>query len=105
MNKPAPAAAPLTIYFYRKHGCHLCDDMARELLAVKREWAARDDLRPFKITERDISQDARWYSRYHECVPALAIVAGAQANEQPICYYFLEQDELQAALSCSGLRR
>ncbi len=34
---PPPANKP-TIYFYRKDGCHLCDDMARGLMEFKREW-------------------------------------------------------------------
>lgn len=81
------------VYFYRKADCHLCEDMARELVAFRREVEA--DLR-FEIVERDIEDAPRWYERYREYVPTLVV------DRREICHYFLDKDELKAALSGGG---
>ena len=87
----APARKP-TVYFYRKTGCHLCDDMARGLVEFKRGPAVDLGMQ-FEIVERDIEDDPRWYQRYREYVPTLVM------GQREICYYFLDKDELKAALS------
>ncbi len=85
----APTAAPV-IYFYRKAGCHLCDDMARGLVEFAREMDGRV---AFEVVARDIEDDERWYRRYREYVPVLVV------GREEVCYYFLDKDELRAALS------
>ncbi len=83
------AAGPV-IYFYRKTDCHLCEDMARDLdeFLSQLKTEAR-----FKIVERNIEDDPRWYRRYREYVPTLVV------NRREVCYYFLDKDELRAALA------
>ncbi|MGI9311323.1 MAG: glutaredoxin family protein [bacterium] len=79
-----------TVYFYRKRGCHLCDDMERALAAFRRESDA-----DFRVVARDIESDQSWYRRYREYVPTLVL------GEVEVCHYFFDQDELTAALSCN----
>lgn len=90
----SPACKPI-LYFYRKAGCHLCDDMARRLVEFRRRPAADLGIQ-FEIVERDIKDDPRWYQRYREYVPTLVM------GQREICYYFLDKDELTAALSGIG---
>ncbi len=84
-NKP-------TIYFYRKTGCHLCDDMARGLIEFEHEMKSDSEIK-FKVIARDIESNEQWYQRYREYVPTLVI------DEREICYYFLDKAELKAALT------
>ena len=88
----APANKP-TIYFYRKDGCHLCEEMARGLIEFRRELDSKIE---FEIIERDIEEDEEWYRRYCEYVPTLVI------GTEEICHYFLDKDELKAALTGSS---
>ena len=80
------------VYFYRKDGCHLCDDMARGLVEFRQEL---DPGIEFEIVERDIEDEKHWYQRYREYVPVLVL------NHQEICHYFLDKDELRSALQCN----
>ncbi len=82
INKPI-------VYFYHKQSCHLCDDMLHGLLAFQREW----DAVAFEIIKRDIADNEHWYRHYWEYVPTLVI------DEQEVCHYFLDVDELKATLS------
>ena len=85
---PGATRKPPTVYFYRKEGCHLCDDMARELAAFRRETGLG-----FEVVERDIEADPRWYARYREYVPTLLL------GGREVCHYFFDPDEFRAALS------
>ncbi len=85
------AAKKIIVYFYRKSGCHLCDDMARGLDEFRREMGGGLD---FEVVARDIEADARWWRRYWEYVPTLVV------RRREVCHYFLDKDELRAALSC-----
>lgn len=92
MNAPANK---VIIHFYRKHGCHLCDDMARGLAESMREWRESGELdsgREYEIIGRDIEDDPRWYRRYREYVPVLVV------DGREICHYFLDKDDLKEAL-------
>lgn len=92
MNAPAHK---VIIHFYRKHDCHLCDDMARGLAESMREWGESGELdsgREYEIIGRDIEDDPRWYRRYREYVPVLVV------DGREICHYFLDKDDLKEAL-------
>lgn len=84
----ASATPKPVLYFYHKADCHLCDAMARQLAEFKRAANIR-----FEIVARDIRDNPRWYRRYREYVPTLVL------NRREICHYFLDTDELKAALS------
>ena len=83
--------AKRTVYFYRKRDCHLCEDMARELNDFRHELGNNDDT--FAIVERDIDEDEKWYARYREYVPTLVL------EQEEICHYFFDRDELINALA------
>lgn len=83
------SADKTVIHFYRKAGCHLCDDMARALAAFMSELESRDR---YAMIARDIDDDPRWFERYREYVPVL-VVDGVE-----ICHYFFDRDEFAAAL-------
>ena len=87
----SPPVCKPTLYFYRKSGCCLCDEMACGLVEFRRGPATDLGIQ-FEIVERDIEDDPGWYQRYREYVPMLVL------GQREICYYFLDQDELKAAL-------
>lgn len=82
-------SAKTVIHFYRKTGCHLCDDMARALEAFMNELESPGG---YAIIERDIDDDPGWHKRYREYVPTL-VVDGVE-----VCYYFFDADDFAQAL-------
>ena len=69
-----------------RHGCHLCDDMLMALEAVT-------TCRPFELDIIDISEDETLETLYGTRVPVLL------GNDEEICYYFLDEEALQAYFS------
>ncbi len=46
-----------------------------------------------EVLMRDIEDHTHWYKRYHEYVPVLVV------NNEEICHYFLDNDELMSAIT------
>jgi thiol-disulfide isomerase/thioredoxin len=80
------------VYFYRKDGCGLCDRMALELQAFRQRAAPGVH---FDVEERDIEDSDHWYRRFREYVPVLVV------DDEEVCHYFFDEQELIEALSCS----
>ncbi len=79
---------PERLQAYVRHGCHLCDDMLLALESIETR-------RPFELEVIDISGDEALEARYGTRVPVL------QAEHEEICYYFLDEEALQAYFSRS----
>ncbi len=77
-----------TLRIYLRHGCHLCDDMLMALEALKTS-------QPFELERIDIDGDEALERRYGTRVPVLL------GGEEEICYYFLDEEALQAYFSRS----
>ena len=80
----------IEIISYYRDACDLCDKMHHELASFIAGPGAKFDL---IVTMRDIEDDPGWYRRFHEYVPVLVV------NEQEVCHYFLDSNELLEALS------
>ncbi|MBA3778762.1 MAG: glutaredoxin family protein [Chloroflexi bacterium] len=61
-----------TLLFYRRDGCHLCDDAREALQAVLEERAAQGSRIP-RVREVDIDRDEEAQRRYMEAIPVLAL--------------------------------
>ncbi|MGD2082245.1 MAG: glutaredoxin family protein [Chromatiales bacterium] len=70
-------AAGARLRLYYRHGCHLCEDMLRDL-------AALDDELGIEVDVVDIDRDAELRDRYHTRVPVLA------GGGEELCQYFLD---------------
>ena len=68
--------AALTIFV--RSGCHLCEDMLRDLEPLRREVG-------FELHVVDIDGDASLEARYGTRVPVLA------GGENELCQYFLDK--------------
>lgn len=71
---------------YTRVGCHLCDEMKADLLA----------LRPpldFRLIEVEVGWDGELAEKYGDLVPVLEL-AGRE-----VCHYFLDAARLRAALA------
>ena len=79
---------PERLRVYVRHGCHLCDDMLMALEAMTVRW-------PFELEVIDISGDETLETLYGTRVPVLL------GNDEEICYYFLDEEALQAYFSRS----
>lgn len=69
----------LTFTLYSRDGCHLCEDMIRELSALQCKH-------PFTVQVIDIDTNADLYARYNRKVPVLA------HGELELTYYFLDEE-------------
>ncbi len=74
----------LTLYF--REGCHLCDDMRRELYPFIQQYG-------FSLAEIDIDRDEMLIERYNVKVPVLCV------KEEEICHHFFDLDAVKKALS------
>lgn len=71
--------------FYTRVGCHLCDEMKADLLALR-------PLLDFRLTEVEVGWDGELAEKYGSLIPVLEL-AGRE-----VCHYFLDMARLQAAL-------
>lgn len=76
----------VSIIFYSRQNCHLCDAMRKALVIFNR------DVQPLKWQEIDIDGDARLVHLYNDKVPVL------WSDNQEICHYFLDENALLSAL-------
>ena len=72
-----------TLVLYQRSGCHLCEDMLRELEQLRSERAV-------SLTLVDVDTRPELRSRYGDRVPVLE---DAQGRE--ICHLFLDPERLQ----------
>ena len=80
---------PIDLYFYYKDDCHLCEQMQIGLGAYLTELDIADKV---NVVMCDIEDDARWFEMYREYVPVLVI------NDEEICYYFFDREELDSVI-------
>ncbi|MDY7538284.1 glutaredoxin family protein [Undibacterium sp. RTI2.1] len=73
---------------YSRSYCHLCDDMLAQLQAFSNEFN-------FTVHVLDVDADDALLALYDELVPVL-VGKKADAPEQQICHYFLDQAKLKA---------
>ena len=67
----------LTIHYYSRRGCHLCEVMLEELLPLLRDRA--------EIELRDIDSNPEWLQKYDIRVPVVE-VDGEVVSEYPLNY-------------------
>ena len=65
----AAAASHLRITLYTRPGCHLCDDLKSDLLALQDELG-------FDVDERNIDNDTEAFARFRYLIPVLDIPGG-----------------------------
>jgi len=70
----------LTLYF--REGCHLCDDMRRELYPFIQQQG-------FTLDEIDIDRDVSLIEKYNIKVPVLCL-----GNDE-ICHHFFDRDMVE----------
>ncbi len=78
------ASPPISITFYTKPGCHLCEDVAAELEALAAHW-------PLNVAAIDITADLDLNRQYWDKIPV--VVVGSQRLAAPIA-----PEDLQAAV-------
>lgn len=76
--------------FYYKDDCHLCERMQEELAGF---LDSSDCKSRVMVNLLDIESNDTWYERYREYVPVLVV------NEEEVCHYFLDGDDLTAAIA------
>ncbi len=84
------------LILYVKHDCGLCEEMLSEVEAFIATYRANGSIQTGNITLeiRDIEDSSDWYAHYREYVPTLVV------NDQEVCHYFFNADELTEALEC-----
>ena len=75
--------AALTLYY--REGCHLCDDMRKEVFAYVEQYQ-------LTYVEIDIDRDPKLIAQYNTKVPVLCL------GDEEVCYYFFDQAMLEAML-------
>jgi len=75
----------LELDFYHRIGCHLCEDMQHELVALQTTL-------DFSLREIDIDRDPSLQARYGALIPVLCL------GGQEICHYTLNPTALREAL-------
>jgi len=79
----------VTVHFYTRRGCHLCERAAEVLARVAAEWEV-------VTTIVDIDSDPAARALYHEEVPVTLLPNGRRFR------YELDKNELQRQLSLLG---
>ena len=90
----ARIVTPINLYFYYKEDCHLCEQMQISLGAYLMELNIADRV---NIVMCDIEDNTRWFELYREYVPVLVI------NDEEICHYFFDREELDLVIRPQGL--
>lgn len=75
----------MIVTLYTKEGCHLCEALKADLLALQPEIG-------FQIYETDIVSDQDLHEKYHALIPVLDIENG------PLLYAPIGYDDLFQAL-------
>ena len=85
-----PPLKQVKVIFYTHQDCHLCDDMGGKLNEFIVSLNGQIEI---NVIMRDIEDHTHWYKRYHEYVPVLVV------NDEEVCHYFLDRDELMEAIT------
>ncbi len=62
VDSRTPGTVNMTLVFYTRTGCHLCDVAKEELDRICRRI-------PFRIEVRDVDEDEAWAAQYGDEVP------------------------------------
>lgn len=65
----ASPGVPLRVTLYTRPGCHLCDDLKRDLLEMQAALG-------FDLDERNIEQHAADFARFRYLIPVLDVPGG-----------------------------
>lgn len=76
----------LALVLYGRKGCHLCEDMERDLRGAAGGWS-------LALKAVDVDTDAKLQAQYGDRVPVLE-----SADGEEICRYFLDEERLNRYL-------
>ncbi len=76
----------MTVNFYYRQGCHLCEDLYAELLPYEQRHA-------LKINMHNIDHDPVLKAKYNEFIPVLT-----DADDNEICHYFFDKASFEKLL-------
>ncbi|MEJ1356120.1 MAG: glutaredoxin family protein [Candidatus Sedimenticola sp. (ex Thyasira tokunagai)] len=77
------------LQFYYREGCHLCDDMWRQLEQMQIEH-------PFELERLDVDESAETRERLGHLIPVL------EGGGETICHYYLDPVALKNYLIKTG---
>lgn len=77
----------ITLNFYYRRGCHLCDDMLALLTPYQSSY-------PLEIIMHDIDEDVELKEQYGLLIPVLTNEQG-----QELCHYFFDQAGFEQYIS------
>jgi thiol-disulfide isomerase/thioredoxin len=77
------------LQLYSRSYCHLCEEMARALEPLQREFG-------FSMQVIDVDSDPSLEARYGEWVPVLT------AGTEQLCHYFLDAARVRAYFAHAG---
>ena len=60
----------MTLIFYSKPGCHLCEGLEEKLAEL-----------PVQLEKRDITENEVWFQKYQYEVPVLCVLADQSAEQ------------------------
>lgn len=75
----------MTVVFYTRQGCHLCETALGTLRQIRRES-------PFELEVRDVDADAEWRALYGMLVPVTALPNGDELH------YRVDPDRVRKSL-------
>ena len=81
---------PPTILLYSRDGCHLCEKVRGEILAL------RGELPPFELRDVDIEADERLHAALLERIPVLEV------EGEVVCEVGLDRPALERALAAAS---
>ncbi|MBX2867913.1 MAG: glutaredoxin family protein [Acidiferrobacterales bacterium] len=86
----------ISLILYVKENCGLCEEMLSEIKAFLDSQGTKQatSVDQSRLEIRDIEDSAEWYAQYREYVPTLVV------NDQEVCHYFFNADELTEVLEC-----
>lgn len=76
----------IELVLYSRPGCHLCDEMKAELMALQPRLG-------FVLSEVAVGWEGELAERYGALLPVL------EYRGREVCHYFLDPDRLAAALA------
>ena len=81
----------MQVTLYTKPGCHLCDELKADLLALQTEMN-------FVVVERNIEEDRQDFARFRYLIPVVDIEGG------PVLYPPHTQHSVRQALESTWLQ-
>jgi hypothetical protein len=84
---------PISLEFFYKEECHLCEDMEQQLTNYLKKNSIEDRV---TVVKCDIEEKDSWYQYYREYVPVLVL------GETEVCHYFFDEGEMDSVLGKAG---